>query len=50
MTWNPLLQHNRVQRYSATKADIDKLRHVAARGLADAAVTAISPDLRFQAA
>ncbi len=39
-----------MQRHSANKADIDKLRQVAARGLADAAVTAISPDLRFQAA
>ena len=50
MTWNQLLQQSRVQQYSATKHDIDKFRQVVARGLADAAVTAISPDLRFQAA
>jgi len=50
MTWNQLLQQNRVQRHSTTATEIEKLRQVVARGLADAAVTAISPDLRFQAA
>lgn len=50
MNWTLLLQQSRVQRHSGTKQDIDRLRQVIARGLADAAVTAISPDLRFQAA
>jgi uncharacterized protein (UPF0332 family) len=50
MTWNQLLQRSRVQLHSTNKQEIDNLRQVVARGLADAAVTAISPDLRFQAA
>jgi hypothetical protein len=39
-----------VQRHSTNKQEIDKLRQVAGRGLADASVTAISSDLRFEAA
>jgi len=50
MTWNQLFQQNRLQRHSTNKQEIDQLRQVIARGLADAAVTAISTDLRFQAA
>lgn len=50
MTWNQLLQQNRVQQHSTNRQEIDKLREVVARGLADATVTAISSDLRFQAA
>ena len=50
MTWNQLLQQNRVQQHSTNKQEIDQLRQLVARGLADAAVTAISTDLRFQAA
>jgi len=45
-----LLQQNRVQQHSTNKQEIEQLRQVVARGLADAAVTAISTDLRFQAA
>ena len=48
MTWNQLLQQDRVQQHSTGKQEIDKLRQVVARALADASVTAISADLRFQ--
>ena len=49
MTWNQLLQQNRVQQHSTSKEEIDKLRQMVTRALADALVTAISADLRFQA-
>ena len=50
MTWKRLLNQNRVQQHSTNRQEIDQLREVVSRGLSDAAVTAISTDLRFQAA
>lgn len=50
MTWNNLLKQHRAQRHKTNRQEIDQLRQVVARGLSDAAVTAISTDLRFQAA
>lgn len=50
MSWKRLLDQNRVQRHSTNSQEIDQLREVVNRGLSDAAVTAISTDLRFQAA
>jgi hypothetical protein len=50
MTWSDLLRQRRVQKHSTTLREIDDLRAVVARDLADASVAGLSADRRFATA
>lgn len=50
MTWTQLLANNEVQRHKTSKKELDKLRAVIARDLADASLDAVSADRRFATA
>src|SRR2546421_12474849 len=47
MTWAKLLANNNVTRSRSGKAELDRLRSIVARSLADVAVTGLSADSRF---
>ncbi len=50
MTWTQLLANNEVQRHRTSKKELDKLRAVIARDLADASLEGVSSDRRFATA
>jgi uncharacterized protein (UPF0332 family) len=50
MSWQSLLQTQRVKRHRTSRQEIDDLRDVVERDLQDAAVLAISADRRFATA
>ena len=50
MTWTQLLANNEVQRHNTSKKELDKLRAVIHRDLADASLDAASADRRFATA
>lgn len=50
MSWKALLAEGRVETHSTSAEEIEALRAVIARNLADARVEAISPDTRFACA
>ena len=47
MTWTQLLANNEVQRHKTSKKELDKLRAVISRDLADAGLDGVSADRRF---
>jgi hypothetical protein len=50
MTWKQLLASHDVQRHRTSKQEIDDMRALVARDLADAAIKALSADRRFATA
>lgn len=50
MTWTQLLANNEVLRHKTSKKELDKLRSVIARDLADASLGGVSADRRFATA
>jgi hypothetical protein len=50
VTWTQLLARNEVQRHRTSKKELDKLRAVIARDLADASLDGVSADRRFATA
>jgi len=50
MTWTQLLANNEVQRHRTSKKELDKLRSVICRDLADASIDSVSADRRFATA
>lgn len=50
MSWNTLLQGNKVHRHRTSIQEISELRRVVERDLADAAIHALSEDRRFATA
>ena len=50
MTWTQLLANNEVQRHKTSKKELDKLRAVIGRDLADASLAGASADRRFATA
>lgn len=50
MTWTQLLANRDVQRHRASKNELDAMRALIARDLADAAIAALSADRRFATA
>ena len=47
MTWKQLLANNEVQRHKTSKKELDRLRAVIARDMADASLDGVSADRRF---
>ena len=50
MSWNKLLQSNRVHRHTTSPQELTEIRRLVARDLADAAIPALSDDRRFATA
>jgi len=50
VTWTQLLANNEVLRHKTSKKELDKLRSVIARDLADASLGGVSADRRFATA
>lgn len=50
MTWTQLLANNQVQRHRTSRKELDKLRAVIGRDLADASLDGASADRRFATA
>ena len=50
MSWEKLLQENRVHRHTTSRKELAELRRLIARDLADAALTDLSEDRRFATA
>ena len=50
MTWQELLREGRAERHRTSKQELDGLRAVARRNLADAGAAVISADTRFACA
>lgn len=50
MSWTKLLANNSVQRHTTAKRELDAMRALIARDLADAAIPALSEDRRFATA
>ena|SRR5579863_7793493 len=50
MSWNKLLAENKIHSHSTSKKDLDALRALISRDLADAAVKELSDDRRFATA
>jgi len=50
MTWQDLLNKGRIEEHTTTRAELDELRAVVARDLADAEVDLLSADRRFATA
>jgi len=50
VTWTQSLANNEVQRHRTSKKELDKLRAVIARDLADASLNGVSSDRRFATA
>lgn len=50
MTWTQLLVNNEVQQHKTSKKELDKLRAIVARDLADAGLRGMSADRRFATA
>lgn len=50
MSWQSLLQAQRIKRHRTSKQELDDLRNVVERDLQDAAVSALSADRRFATA
>ncbi len=50
MTWTQLLANSEVQRHRTSKQEMDKLRSVIRRDLADASLDGVSADRRFATA
>lgn len=50
MTWTQLLANNEIKQHKTSKKELDSIRAVIARDLADASVTGLSADRRFATA
>jgi len=50
MTWTQLLANNEVQRHRTSRKELDNLRAVIARDLADSSLNGVSADRRFATA
>jgi hypothetical protein len=50
MSWNKLLQSNRVHRHTTSIQELTEIRRLVARDLADAAIPVLSEDRRFATA
>ena len=50
MTWQQLLAERKVQRHTTSRQELDDLRAVVERDLADAGLSALSADRRFATA
>ncbi len=50
MTWQDLLNEGRIEKHTTSRAELDELRAVVARDLADADVDRLSADRRFATA
>jgi hypothetical protein len=50
MSWKKLLQSNSVHRHNASRQELNDIRRLVARDLADAAIPALSEDRRFATA
>ena len=50
MSWTQLLANNDAQRHSTSKQELDNMRELIARDLADAAVVLLSADRQFATA
>ena len=50
MSWMQLLANNEVQRHKTSKKELEKLRAVIVRDLADASLAGVSADRRFATA
>jgi SAV_6107-like HEPN len=50
MSWNKLLQSNRIHRHTSSLQELTEIRRLVARDLADAAIPALSDDRRFATA
>ena len=50
MGWKKLLQENRVHKHTTSRKELDEIRRLVARDLADAAIPALSEDRRFATA
>ncbi|MBZ5524029.1 MAG: hypothetical protein LAP21_17470 [Acidobacteriia bacterium] len=50
MTWTQLLANNEVKRHTTSKSELDNLRTLITRDLADAAIKGLSADRRFATA
>ena len=50
MTWTQWLESNEVQRHNTSKKELDRLRAVISRDLADASLNGVSADRRFATA
>ena len=50
MTWTKLLANKEAQRYKTSKKELDNMRALIARDLADAGIVGLSADRRFATA
>jgi hypothetical protein len=50
MSWKKLLQENKVHRHRTSIQELNEIRRLVARDLADAAIPALSEDRRFATA
>ena len=50
MTWTKLLANKEAQKHKTSKQELDNMRALIARDLADAAIAGLSPDRRFATA
>ena len=50
MSWKKLLQSNKVHRHTTSRQELNEIRRLVARDLADAAIPALSEDRRFATA
>ena len=50
MTWQDLLDEGRIAEHTTTRAELDELRAIVARDLADAEIDCLSADRRFATA
>jgi len=50
VTWTRLLATKEARRHTTSKAELDNMRALIARDLADAALAGLSPDRRFATA
>ncbi len=50
MSWETLLQENKVHRHTASRKELAEIRRLIARDLSDAALAALSEDRRFATA
>lgn len=50
MSWKKLLQDNKVYRHATSRKELNEIRRLVARDLADAALAALSEDRRFATA
>jgi len=50
MSWKKLLQDNKVHKHTTSRKELDEIRKLVARDLADAAIPVLSEDRRFATA